>query len=165
MGTSARGAPEGADAPTAASAGAPFTPRASLDVAVCFGCPDESEQSLATVPSILEAIPHDAAPAVRVYVFARPAVASHLEKARSRLKFADLKIYSAPSALPDPVDALNVSNPWLVWMLRALDATAVNCVQFITHCVQVEEQGKFAFAPLARRSGAARERARGGGVS
>ena len=87
----------------------PFTPRASLDVAVCLRLSGRIQTSLATVPSILEAIPtQDAAPAVRVYVFARPAVASRLRR-RVRLKFADLKIYSAPSALPNQADALDVN--------------------------------------------------------
>jgi hypothetical protein len=126
----------------------PYAARASLDLAVCFGCPDDSTDMLAAATSVLQAVPYDAASRVRVYVFARPLVAAHLEQQRPLFRFAELNIHAAERLPASSPESSDVSNPWLVWMRSVLGATAVDCVQFVTHCVQIEEQGKLAFASL-----------------
>ena len=130
-----------------------YAPRTSMDVAVCFSLADESGDTPALALSVLETISARAAASVRVYVFAAPVVADTLERERGRFKFTELTIYRLPDSSPLAPEGAGVSNPWLLWMLQVLAPRAVDCVQFVTHCVQIEEQGRLEFAPFTGEGG------------
>ncbi len=138
----------------------PFMPRESVDVAICFACPDQSENASQVAEGILRALPARGDKAFRVYVFGNRPTAEICRRVLATMPQIQAEVFSpesapagseasTPSAGPSgAAPAPEIANVWLAWMWKTLGTRSLDMVQFVTHCLQLEEQGNLVFAHL-----------------
>jgi len=140
----------------------PAVPGSSLQIVICVSLPSAPKETSneAIIRRVVCQIPPGLAQNVDVHLFADRKTQSALSRLRNALP-ADYKItIHDPAAAPSYTEAYTPqpesstteeANPWLIWMLHALQGRSIDVVHFLCHGNLSQNKGRLALGPAPLR--------------